>query len=139
MIFEPLVGYYQNAKCFLFPSLYELSGLLPVEAMECGCPVVVSDLPALKERCGDAAIYCDPSNTDSIAAAVEEIMDDKTLRSHSGHAARNMQQVTLGKAAPFKHWNWFDGAFDRSNGLISFRVRAAPNSLRKRSRMARRR
>ena len=76
-----LVTYYQNAACFLFPSLYELSGLPPVEAMACGCPVVVSDIPALKERCGDAVIYCDPRDVDSITLAVERIMDDEDLRS----------------------------------------------------------
>jgi glycosyltransferase involved in cell wall biosynthesis len=76
-----LVSYYQNAACFLFPSLYESSGLPPIEAMACGCPVVVSNIPALKERCGDAAMYCDPCDIESITAAVERIMDDEILRS----------------------------------------------------------
>lgn len=75
-----LASYYQRAACFLFPSLYESSGLPPIEAMACGCPVVASDIPALKERCGNAAIYCDPHDTNSIAAAVEQVMDDDALR-----------------------------------------------------------
>jgi glycosyltransferase involved in cell wall biosynthesis len=75
-----LVPYYQNATCFLFPSFYESSGLPPVEAMACGCPVIVSDIPALKERCGDAAVYCDPYDIDSVCAAVETVMDDERLR-----------------------------------------------------------
>ncbi len=77
-----LSSYYRKAACFIFPSLYESSGLPPIEAMACGCPVVVSDIPALRERCGDAAIYCDPNDIDSMAAAVERVMDDKELRSH---------------------------------------------------------
>ena len=75
-----LMSYYRRAACLLFPSLYESSGLPPVEAMACGCPVIASDIPALRERCGDAAIYCDPYDTDSIAAAVERVMDDAELR-----------------------------------------------------------
>jgi glycosyltransferase involved in cell wall biosynthesis len=75
-----LVSYYRNAKCLMFPSLYESSGLPPIEAMACGCPVIVSDIPALRERCGDAAIYCDPHDVESITAAVERIMDDPALR-----------------------------------------------------------
>jgi glycosyltransferase involved in cell wall biosynthesis len=76
-----LISYYQGAACFLFPSLYESSGLPPIEAMACGCPVIVSEIPALRERCGDAAIYCDPYDIDSIISAVVCIMGDAALRS----------------------------------------------------------
>jgi glycosyltransferase involved in cell wall biosynthesis len=75
-----LTSYYRNAMCLMFPSLYESSGLPPIEAMACGCPAIVSDIPALRERCGDAAIYCDPHDVESITAAVERIMDDPALR-----------------------------------------------------------
>jgi glycosyltransferase involved in cell wall biosynthesis len=75
-----LSGYYRGAACLLFPSLYESSGLPPIEAMACGCPVIVSDIPALKERCGDAAVYCDPYDIASIVSAVERLMDDGALR-----------------------------------------------------------
>jgi glycosyltransferase involved in cell wall biosynthesis len=76
-----LVSQYRNAKCFLFPSLYESSGLPPVEAMACGCPVLASDIPALKERCGDAALFCDPYDVDAITSGLERLMDDDALRS----------------------------------------------------------
>ena len=76
-----LIQYYHKATCFFFPSLYELSGLPPIEAMTCGCPVIVSDIPALRERCGNAAVYCDPHDMDSIAAAIVRVMDDAALRS----------------------------------------------------------
>ena|ERR1700733_1211970 len=75
-----LASYYQNAKCFLFPSLYESSGLPPIEAMAFGCPVLASDIPALRERCGEAALFCDPLDVDSIVAGLERIMDDGALR-----------------------------------------------------------
>jgi glycosyltransferase involved in cell wall biosynthesis len=75
-----LSAYYRNAACLLFPSLYESSGLPPIEAMASGCPVIVSDIPALRERCGDAALYCDPHDLESIVAQTERMMDDSTLR-----------------------------------------------------------
>jgi glycosyltransferase involved in cell wall biosynthesis len=75
-----LMSYYRKGACFLFASLYESSGLPPVEAMACGCPVIVSDIPALKERCGDAAVYCDPHDVESIVNTVERVMDDAALR-----------------------------------------------------------
>jgi glycosyltransferase involved in cell wall biosynthesis len=76
-----LMELYAHAACLLFPSYYEASGLPPIEAMACGCPVIASDIPSLRERCGDAAIYCNPANLDSITAAVEQVMDDPTLQS----------------------------------------------------------
>ena len=75
-----LMSYYHGAACLMFPSFYESSGLPPIEAMACGCPVIASDIPALRERCGEAALYCDPHDIDSITAAVERVIDDATLR-----------------------------------------------------------
>lgn len=75
-----LISYYRKATCFIFPSLYESSGLPPIEAMACGCPVIASDIPALRERCGDAALYCNPQEVDSIVAEIERIMNDVQLR-----------------------------------------------------------
>jgi glycosyltransferase involved in cell wall biosynthesis len=82
--FAALAPYYQTAACLLFPSFYESSGLPPIEAMTFKCPVVVSDIPALRERCGDAAIYCDPHSIDSIRNAVLRVMQDEKLRSSLG-------------------------------------------------------
>ena len=90
-----LVRYYSNAACLLFPSHYEASSLPPIEAMACGCPVIASDIPSLRERCGDAAIYCNPADVGSMTAAVERVMDDTRLRlalKQLGH--RRAQQYT---------------------------------------------
>jgi glycosyltransferase involved in cell wall biosynthesis len=76
-----LASYYRNAKCLMFASLYEASPLPPIEAMACGCPVLASDIPALRERCGDAAIFCDPHDVESITTGLERLWDDETLRS----------------------------------------------------------
>lgn len=75
-----LGGFYRDAACFMFPSCYESSGLPPAEAMAWGCPVIASDIPALRERCGDAALYCDPNDSASIVSTIESMMDTPQLR-----------------------------------------------------------
>jgi glycosyltransferase involved in cell wall biosynthesis len=76
---DRLVQYYRGASVFLFPSLYEASPLPPIEAMACGVPVVASTIPSLLERCGDAALFCDPESTESIVGQVEALLDDRAL------------------------------------------------------------
>lgn len=69
----------RGARFLLFPSFYEASPLPPVEAMTFGCPVVSSKIPSLVERCGEAASYCDPTDGDSIDAAINRLMEDPLL------------------------------------------------------------
>jgi glycosyltransferase involved in cell wall biosynthesis len=45
--------------------------------MACGCPVVVTKLPALQERCGDAALYCDAEDPRTIAACVLQVIEEE--------------------------------------------------------------
>ena len=71
---------YENASCFVYPSFYEGFGLPPLEAMTCGCPVVVSRAASLPEVCGDAGIYCDPGNPADIARAMIQVMSNSSLQ-----------------------------------------------------------
>jgi glycosyltransferase involved in cell wall biosynthesis len=77
---EDLSLLYNAASVFVFPSLYEGFGLPPLEAMACGCPVVVSNISSLPEICGDAALYIDPHNVDSLCDGIQKILSDKNLR-----------------------------------------------------------
>jgi len=65
-----LVALYSSASALIFPSLYEGGGIPVLEAMACGCPVVASDIPPVREFAGDGASYFDPTNVDSIAQAM---------------------------------------------------------------------
>jgi glycosyltransferase involved in cell wall biosynthesis len=67
-----LASLYRRAACLVFPSLYEGFGLPPLEAMACGCPVAASNVTAVPEVCGDAAVLFDPNDADSVAEAVLE-------------------------------------------------------------------
>jgi glycosyltransferase involved in cell wall biosynthesis len=65
-----LPGLYAGAVALAMPSLYEGFGLPCVEAMACGTPVVASDLAALPEACGGAALLADPDDPDAFADAL---------------------------------------------------------------------
>jgi glycosyltransferase involved in cell wall biosynthesis len=72
---------YENAHCFIFPSLYEGFGLPPLEAMHCGCPTIVARRAALPEVCGDGALYCDPDDPSDIATQLRRVLSSSLLRS----------------------------------------------------------
>lgn len=76
---EDLPVIYNLASLFVFPSFYEGFGLPPLEAMACGCPVVVSNAASLPEVCGDAAYYIDPHDVESIAKGMCEVLTDDDL------------------------------------------------------------
>ena len=73
---EELVRLYNQAECFVFPSLYEGFGLPPLEAMACGCPVLVSDIPVEREVCGDAALYFNPLDPNEILCMITQYLSN---------------------------------------------------------------
>ncbi len=77
---EELAALYRGASCLVFPSFYEGFGLPPLEAMACGCPVVVSNVASLPEVCGEAGYYVDPYCVESIAEGIYKVLTEDTLR-----------------------------------------------------------
>jgi glycosyltransferase involved in cell wall biosynthesis len=73
---EELAELYRTSAALVFPSLYEGFGQPPLEAMACGCPVACSNAASLPEVVGDAARLFDPTLTEELVAAVEEVLDD---------------------------------------------------------------
>nr|WP_067053488.1 glycosyltransferase family 1 protein [Mucilaginibacter sp. L294] len=71
---------YTNALAFVYPSLFEGFGLPILEAFHNNCPVIMSNTSSLPEVGGDAALYFDPTNEQSIIAAVEQLIDNITLQ-----------------------------------------------------------
>jgi glycosyltransferase involved in cell wall biosynthesis len=77
---ETLVSLYRRAVAFAYPSLDEGFGLPVLEAMACGCPVLTSDVPVLREVAGGAADLIDPLDVASIAAGLEVLVTDDARR-----------------------------------------------------------
>jgi len=67
---------YSAATAFVFPSLFEGGGIPVVEAIACGLPVAASRIPSVVEFAGPAALYFNPLDVTSIAAALERLMDN---------------------------------------------------------------
>lgn len=78
---EDLPAIYTGADLLVFPSFYEGFGVPPIEAMRCGTPTVVSDIPVMHEVAGDAAVFVEPGEVSSIAEGIAKVLGDASLMS----------------------------------------------------------
>ncbi|WP_340616650.1 glycosyltransferase family 4 protein [Xenorhabdus entomophaga] len=92
-----LVNLYNCATAFIYVPLYEGFGLPPLEAMACGLPVITSNVASLPEVVGTAAILVDPFNTNDIASAMIEIIQNNKL-------SKDLSQMSIARATKFS-WN----------------------------------
>lgn len=76
---EDMPALYSGAELFLFATLYEGFGVPVIEAQRCGVPVVTSSCSSLPEAAGDGAVYADPYDVESIAEAMQSVLEDKAL------------------------------------------------------------
>ncbi|HWQ60167.1 MAG TPA: glycosyltransferase family 1 protein [Candidatus Fimivivens sp.] len=83
-----LTELYRCAEGYVFPSLYEGFGLPPLEAMSCGTPVIAANRGSLPEILGDAALYFDPDDPDSVSEQVKRILRDPGLASEMSNRGR---------------------------------------------------
>ena len=89
-----------RAIALVFPSLWEGFGLPVLEAMACGTPVITSNLSALKEVAGEAAILVNPYATAEITSAMQDLLVDQGLRSYlSDRGLARAKQFTWQKTA----------------------------------------
>ncbi len=77
---EVLRVFYDAAKVFVFPSLYEGFGLPPLEAMAHGTPVLTSNTSSIPEVVGSAAVLVNPENIFEMMRALQRVLCDQTLR-----------------------------------------------------------
>ncbi len=92
--------FYQEARAYVFPSLYEGFGLPPLEAMARNCPVASSDRSSLPEILGDAAVYFNPEDRDDMADKIKRLLDDEGFR--ESLIAAGLKQV--------KKYSWWECA-----------------------------
>lgn len=93
---EALQKMYQSALFSIYPTLYEGFGLPPLESMTYGCPVIIADIPALKEVSGDAGLYTDPMNIEDMTAKMNLLAKDSELR----------QQLRIKGLEQIKKYSW---------------------------------
>jgi glycosyltransferase involved in cell wall biosynthesis len=91
---EDLPALYTAAELFVFPSLYEGFGLPPLEAMDCGTPVITSDTSSLPEVLGEVGIMVDPRDVSGLTEAMRRVLTD-------GGKRREMRERGLRQAARF--------------------------------------
>lgn len=97
---ERLQWLYANALLFIFPSLYEGFGMPILEAFSNNCPVAVSNRSCFPEIAGDAALYFEPDNKDSILDIVSSLVYDSSIReSFKVKGAKRVEQFSWKKAA----------------------------------------
>lgn len=77
---QELQSIYQKALLFVFPSLYEGFGFPILEAFSAGCPVALSNTSCFPEIAGDAGMFFDPEDEDSIYETIKSILDDEEKR-----------------------------------------------------------
>lgn len=91
---EDLAPLYSGALAFVYPSLYEGFGLPPLEAMQCGTPVITSNTSSLPEVVGSAGIMVDPTDGDALCEAMLSIYRDTAL-------AQGLSRKSLARARQF--------------------------------------
>jgi glycosyltransferase involved in cell wall biosynthesis len=96
---QELRGLYENASVFLFPSRTEGFGLPPLEAMQCGCPVVSARAGAMPEVCGDGAILVSPDEPAEWVEAIRAATTDTKRQELLARGRQRAQLFTWEKAA----------------------------------------
>jgi glycosyltransferase involved in cell wall biosynthesis len=96
---EKTARFYQAADAFVYPSLNETFGLPILEAMASGCPVVTSDISAMPETAGGAAILSDPKDPASVARAITEAVGPSRDRLRDAGLRRASQFTWAATAA----------------------------------------
>jgi glycosyltransferase involved in cell wall biosynthesis len=95
---------YRRATCFIFPSRYEGFGIPVLEAFACGCPVVLHRSSSLPEVGGDAALYFDEGQPETLANALNHLLPDNTLRTQLIiEGQKRLRQFTWEQSAKIHH------------------------------------
>jgi glycosyltransferase involved in cell wall biosynthesis len=95
---------YQTAAIFAFPSLDEGFGMPALDAMARGLPVLTSNLSALPEVTGDAALLVDPNDVTAIAQGLQQLTEDPNLREHYGQLGLARSREFSWETAAEKTW-----------------------------------
>lgn len=97
---EDLAALYSGAQVMVYPSLYEGFGLPPLEAMQCGCPVICSNTSSLPEVVGEAATLFAPTDEEGLKTVLREVLTSERIRQTMRQAGmRQASKFSWGKCA----------------------------------------
>jgi len=84
---------YTGALAFVYPSAYEGFGLPPLEAMQCGAPVITSNTSSLPEVVGDAGIMVEPNDVAGLSEAIRKVYGSESLRADMSRRSRERTKL----------------------------------------------
>jgi len=93
-----LISLYQGATALVYPSLIEGFGIPPIEALACGTPVIVSDIPVFREVLGDAGQFVKLGNPQSWGDAINSLSDSSTVQYHLTEGQKVLSKFTWSNA-----------------------------------------
>ena len=102
---EELVELMGSAEALTFVSYYEGFGIPIVEAMKCGCPVLVGNQTASPEIAGDAALICNPFDIESIKDALIQLSNDEKLKEELSQKGLRRAQLFNWDSTAEAVWN----------------------------------
>ena len=94
-----IAGLLGGARGLVMPSLYEGFGLPILDAFALDVPVMTSDVSSMPEIAGDAAVYCNPHDTESIARGIERLLDDQVAERLVRAGRRRVESFTWERTA----------------------------------------
>lgn len=83
--------YYQNALCFVFPSMYEGFGIPVLESMAAGCPIVLTNNSSFPEVAGEAGVFFELNNGDDLKNKIRSLIENENLRKE--YSAKGYEQI----------------------------------------------
>jgi glycosyltransferase involved in cell wall biosynthesis len=95
---DELVHLYQGATALVYPSLIEGFGIPPIEALACGTPVIVSDIPVFREVLGEAAQFVKLGNHQSWTDAINSLSDSSVVKNNLSDGQKVLSRFTWNNA-----------------------------------------
>ena len=96
-----------SAAIFAYPSLYEGFGFPVAQAMAAGVPVITSNVSALPEIAGDAAVLVDPRSETELRDALRRLLEDPVLRAELARRGRRRAEQFRWEICAAKSWRFF--------------------------------
>lgn len=116
--YSEIRNYYESAALFVFPSYLETFGIPMIEAMASQLPLVASDIPVFREIAEDAALYFDPSDSDSMSRVMEIALFDVRIREMLIQRGRDRARAFTWEKAAGRLLSLFDDVLDETNASL---------------------